>query len=212
MSTMTALVEIPPGDVADGRATPDFLYAYSLLSFPLPDLFALCAHEHCQRDAPNFMRLGGRSTAAQMRPRSIWAAVEPALYMHFGPRADNGESQRDSVAKPGVARNELPWEFVRTAIYPEGVAAPGCHALTQPLQGGCASTTPTQGSFVPRNPGLHDPIPLGLRDPYKLGGAPPSHDQVHGEGERSRLQPQAHEDSRNCPTSRVPGRAGGFPI
>ena len=166
MSTMAALVEMPPGDVAEGRATPDFLYAHSPLSFPLPDLLALCAHEHCQRDAPNFMRLGGRrSTAAQIRPRSIWAAVEPAPYTHFGPRAANVESQRDSVAKPRVASNELPWEFVRTAIYPEGVAAPGCQALTQPLQGRCSSTTPTQGSFVPRNPGLHDPIPLGLRDP-----------------------------------------------
>ncbi len=25
------------------------------------------------------------------------------------------------VAKPRVARNELPWEFARAAIYPEGV-------------------------------------------------------------------------------------------
>src|SRR5436309_2069915 len=89
--------------------------------------------------------------------------AETDSYTHFRPRGANGESQRDSVAKPRVARNELPWEFVRAAIYPEGVTAPRCQALTQPLRGRCSSTTPTQGSFVPRNPGLNDPIPLGLK-------------------------------------------------
>ena len=33
-----------------------------------------------------------------------------------------------------------------------------------------------------------------------------------GEGERSKLQPQAHDDSWNYQTSRVPGRAGSFPV
>ena len=32
-----------------------------------------------------------------------------------------------------------------------------------------------------------------------------------GEGERSKLQPQAHDDSRNCQTSRVPRQSRGFP-
>jgi prepilin-type N-terminal cleavage/methylation domain-containing protein/prepilin-type processing-associated H-X9-DG protein len=90
-------------------------------------------------------------------------SAESDSYTHFRPRCANGESQRDSVAKPGAARHELPWEFARAAIYPEGVAAPASHALTQPLRGRYSSTTPTQGSFVPRNPGLNDPIPLGLR-------------------------------------------------
>jgi hypothetical protein len=33
-----------------------------------------------------------------------------------------------------------------------------------------------------------------------------------GEGERSNRQSQPHDDSRNCQTSQVPGRAGNFPI
>jgi hypothetical protein len=31
-----------------------------------------------------------------------------------------------------------------------------------------------------------------------------------GEGERSKLQPEAHDDSRNCQTSRVPRQGRGF--
>jgi hypothetical protein len=91
-------------------------------------------------------------------------------YTHFRPRGANHESQRDSAAKPRVARNELPWELACAAIYPEGVVTPGRDALTQPLRGRCSSTTPTQGSFVPRNPGLNDPIPLGLNICTKCGG------------------------------------------
>src|SRR6266542_6976992 len=45
----------------------------------------------------------------------------------------DAESQRDSGAKPRVARNELPWGKLAEPINPNGVAARRCKPATTPL-------------------------------------------------------------------------------
>src|SRR5438105_4831364 len=80
--------------------------------------------------------------------------------MRFG--NSGHESRRDSGSKPSVARHELPWETGLQVNNPNGVAARRRKGDTTPLglEPLCAGT---QGSSLPRNPGLEDTIPLGLQ-------------------------------------------------
>ena len=88
---------------------------------------------------------GPLSTPCRARPR--WRSAETA-----------------APQSPGVARHELPWEPGPWVNNPNGVAA-------RPARPRKGDTTPlgleplraeTQGSSLPRNPGLEDAIPLGL--------------------------------------------------
>jgi len=53
------------------------------------------------------------------------------------------------------------------------------------------------------------PVPL-WNNPHRGGWSAPE-GEGWGEGERSKLQPEAHDDSRNCQTSRVLRQSRGFP-
>ena len=94
--------------------------------------------------------------------------------MPFG--NSRNESRRDSGSKPRVARHELPWEPGPRVNNPKGVAALRRKGDTTPL-GLDALCAGTQGSSLPRNPGLAHPIPLGLqkwafsRDPFEFSSA-----------------------------------------
>ncbi len=56
-----------------------------------------------------------------------------------------GKSQRDSGIKPRVAKNELPWEMVKSANNPNGVLPRWRKRGTTPL-GLKTVLAPTQGS------------------------------------------------------------------
>src|SRR5438034_4494519 len=68
--------------------------------------------------------------------------------MPFGNSRD--ESQRDSGAKPRVARHELPWVTGSGVINPKGVAAGGARQAATPL-GLCAvgEISKVRAPFVP---------------------------------------------------------------
>ena len=82
--------------------------------------------------------------------------AEEKLFGNF-----KAESQRDSGAKPRVARHELPWETAPQANNPNGVAAHPQKRDATPL-GLKTSRAATQGSSFLATAGLEDTIPLGL--------------------------------------------------
>ena len=78
-----------------------------------------------------------------------------------------GESRRDSVIQPRVARNELPWVRVAMENNPEGVESLRARRRCNPVG------VENKLGRLPRvvrcaaNPGLMDAIPLGLKQRAK---------------------------------------------
>jgi len=70
-----------------------------------------------------------------------------------------------------------------------------------------ADVVPASLSFVLE----HTPTQLRCNIKPRANVSPSPGGEGRGEGERSKLQLQAHDDSRNCPTSRVPRQSGEFP-
>ncbi len=79
-----------------------------------------------------------------------------------------GESQRDSIIQPRVARNELPWVCDALKYNPEGVESPRVRSRCNPVG--------VENDFgrLPRvvrcaaNPGLNDSIPWGLAQSVRV--------------------------------------------
>jgi hypothetical protein len=75
----------------------------------------------------------------------------------------HGESQRDSIIQPRVARHELPWVCDATEYNPEGVESVCARRRCNPVGVGNYFGRLPRVVRCAANPGLNDSIPLGLK-------------------------------------------------
>ena len=92
------------------------------------------------------------------------------------------ESQMDSRSKSRVARHELPWVIPGQIPQPQrGYVMPAATGYN-PVGVGVLLAELSQGSSLPRNPGLKDAIPLGLSRNDTVRKCPPGSGEAQMQG------------------------------